>query len=111
MARAIFRSSLCNTDSNTVSPIPFSPANAVNPGDGKTYLTLTLHRRKAPAGVTYHVESSTDLAAWNEDAAHVTIGPPSDDGNGITETIIAHALPATDVVNTRQFLRCRTTLP
>ena len=100
-----------NTDPNTVNPIPFSAVNAINPGDGKTYLTLTFHRRKAPAGVTYHVESSTDLATWYEDAAHVAIGAPVDDGNGITETVIARALPAIDAANTRQFLRCRVTLP
>ncbi len=100
-----------NTDPNTISPIPFSAVNAINPGDGKTYLTLTLHRRKAPAGVTYHIESSTDLATWQEDATHVAIGAPADDGNGVTETIIARALPAIDLVNTRQFFRCRTTLP
>jgi hypothetical protein len=100
-----------NTDPNTPTPPPAAPVNVVDPNDGKTYLTLTIHRRKTPAGVTYHIESSPDLAAWFEDAAHVTLSAPVDDGNGITETIIARALPAIDQANPHEFLRCRVTLP
>ncbi len=100
-----------NTDPNTAGPPPFAPVNVVDPNDGKTYLTLTFHRRKAPAGVTYHVESSPDLTTWYEDAAHVVIGAPVDDGNGLTETVTARAFPALDPANLRLFLRCRVTLP
>ena len=100
-----------NTDPNTATPPPFAAVNTLDPNDGKTYLTITFHRRKAPAGITYHVESSPDLATWFEDAGHVSIGAPVDDGNGITETVTARALPAIDPANVRQFLRCRITLP
>jgi hypothetical protein len=100
-----------NTDPNTPAVAPHVQAPEFDPSDSQTYLTLTFHRRKAPAGVTYHVEVSSDLAAWHEGAGYVALGAPSDDGNGVTELVKARALAPIAAGTPQLFLRCRVTRP
>ena len=55
--------------------------------DANEHLTLSYRRRIGAPGVSYIVETSTDLNSWNSSAAHVEeIGIPSSNGDG-TETI------------------------
>jgi hypothetical protein len=100
-----------NTNPNSgVTAKPASIAAVVDPNDGKTYLTLTYTRRLPPRDVTYHVETSTDLATWSESAADIAELSSIDDGNGLTETVKARAKAAV-TPGLQCFLRLRVTQP
>lgn len=84
-----------------------------DPATGSSYLTLTYHRLKAPREFTCHLETADLLGAWTEDATRVTAeSVVTDDGNGLTETVKARALPAIGSATAgHQFLRLRVTNP
>ena len=86
------------------------PVAELNPADGKTYLTLTFHRRLAVFGVTAQAELSTDLQTWSRDPTLIQSSAPVDDGNGITETVTARAVVPMSQAP-RQFIRVKVTLP
>ena len=67
--------------------------------DGSTYLTLTFNRRATASGLTYTVESSTDLRAWTPVAGAVFT--PSDDSPVTYQDSVAMGAAP------RRFLRLR----
>ena len=99
-----------NTDPNAAGTVPFTPFTEVDPSDAKPYLTIIFHRRKTPTDITYHIESCSDLATWKEGAGFTQEISATDDGNGLTETVKARALPS--LQDTSQlYLHVRITKP
>ena len=69
---------------------------------------MTFSRWKEPNGVTYEMESSGDLNAWdNSNISIETVGPPVDNNDG-TETVTLRATVAPGLQ--RQFVRLKLTL-
>ena len=87
-----------------------APVAEVNPADGKTYLTLSFHRRLSAFGVTSQAEISIDLLTWSSDPALIQSLSPVADANGITELVKVRAVVPMNQAP-RQFLRIRVTMP
>ena len=82
-------------------------ATAINPADGKTYLTYTYRRRIGGGGMAYIVETTSDLMGWNSSGNDIQpIGAPVPNADGITETVTLRVLPSTDSASVR-FVRLR----
>ncbi len=65
----------------------FTGAMEIDPGDSQEHLVITFTRRKAPTDLDYLVQVTSDLANWTSGTGVVEeILPPTDDGNGVTET-------------------------
>jgi hypothetical protein len=96
-----------NSSASTAPATVFAEVDAI---DGKTYLTMTYTRRLPPRDVTYHVETSIDLAAWSEAAVDIAELSATDDGNAVTETVKARAKAAV-APGLPRFLRLRVTQP
>jgi hypothetical protein len=65
----------------------FTGAIETNPGDNQEHLFLTFTRRKAPTDIDYLLQVTSDLTNWTSGTGVVEeILPPTDDGNGVTET-------------------------
>jgi hypothetical protein len=84
-----------NVDPNAANALKQTSAvtgQVVNPGDGKSYLTVTFRRRVVPAGFSYFIEISPDLKVWtNAGAAAVLI---STEPEGVTELRTYRIQPA-----------------
>ena len=106
-----FLSFALNRDPKIAGPNPALPVSIQKDGvTGGSYLTLTYTRRKAPSGISYYVGASGDMLAWFEDSAHVQQVQVTDDGNGLSETVLTRAVPMLSSTN-QQFLRLRVTEP
>jgi hypothetical protein len=73
------------------------------------YLTLTYHRRIQPTDAEYVVSVSNDLLTWNMGPSYVQEISATDDGNSLTETVIAR-LTAPFPTLTKQFVTVRVRL-
>ena len=77
--------------------------------DGNDYLVFKYTRRKE-AGIAYELQVSEDLVSWQGGVAHVQNWEILDDGNGVTERVVARALqPLLD--SRRRFMRLVVTRP
>jgi len=74
--------------------------------DGQRYLTLTYRRRIGLADLTFAPEASSDLTAWN--SAECIVVSVTDDGNGLTETVVVRdTYPMAETP--KRFMRLRVT--
>jgi hypothetical protein len=95
------------SDTNSAKPAALFPEVAL---DGQTYLTIIYTRRLPPRDVTYHVETSTDLATWSESPLDIAELGATDDGNSLTQTVKTRATaPVTP--GAQRYLRLRVTQP
>jgi hypothetical protein len=78
----------------------------LNPTDGQQHFTLTYHRRLAPTDVAYAASVSSDLVNWQSGTNYVEEVQVTDDGNGLTETVIARVI-APFSTTTNQFVTVR----
>ncbi len=74
-----------------------SIGKAVNPADGKLYLTFSYRRLINGGGISYVVETSTDLVSWTPAGNNAEeVAPPVSVGDGITELETVRIKPALD---------------
>jgi dienelactone hydrolase len=85
-------------------------AQEVHSADGATYLTYTYRRRTDAPWLSYTVEVSTDLMAWNSGADFSELAAdPAPTGDGVTETVTVRVLPALNSGSDRRFVRLQIT--
>ena len=86
-------------------------SQAVNPADGKTYLTYSYRRRldAAALNMTYTVQTSTDLGTWTSNISDIEpiIAIPT--GDGVTETVTVRIKPPLNTPNMKKFVRVQVT--
>jgi CotH kinase protein/Lamin Tail Domain len=70
------------------------PTAATITAGGETYLTLSYRRQKAALDLTYIVESSENLSAW--DPATEMQSYPTDNGDGTETVVIRDSMPSTN---------------
>lgn len=80
------------------------PAGSVTLDSGSRYLTLTVPRRNKRSDVSYVVEFSSDLSAWNSGAGHSVTLQDAD-----TQLVVRDATPMTAAA--RRFARLKVTAP
>jgi len=104
-----------NLDPNTPDNVPTTLTTPGAPDvttvqdGGETYLAITYTRRIESSSLNEQVETSTDLAIWDDTEAAITpFGPAIPHANGITEYVIKrHTTPLT--TPSIQFLRVKIT--
>ncbi|BCU78751.1 hypothetical protein llg_34660 [Luteolibacter sp. LG18] len=101
---------LGSNPSDSASRPGITGANTVDPNDGKKYLNLTFHRHLGMVDSTCHVETTTDLVHWNEGGGYTVVGSPVNDGNGLTETVVAKVAAPVDATD-KTFIRLRVSQP
>ena len=85
-------------------------AIAINPADNHRYLTFTYARRIDAPWLSYVVEVSENLSAWNfGSAVGEQVGLPIPTGDGITEWVTVRVLPAMGPGNAARFARLSVT--
>ena len=78
---------------------------------GQRHLTFSYRRLISnPSGVEYHLETTTDLTAWQPAGASVEELSVQPTGDGVTETVTVRLLPAMSP-SAATFLRVRVELP
>lgn len=82
-------------------------STAINPADGKRYLTLTYRRRldAAANGLTYSVQTSTDLINWTTNSPDIELISTTASGDGITELVTVRIKPPLDDPGVKKFAR------
>jgi hypothetical protein len=91
-----------NLDPRVISH-PGLPRAFVGNVDGQDYLHVQYTRRNPPAGVTYLLQSSTDLFSWNTSPGSFTPVSVSDNNDGTSLVTLRLQTPITDV--TQSFVR------
>lgn len=86
-----------------------STSTAINSADGKLYLTLTYRRRldAAANGLTYHVQTSTDLVNWTANGVDVEAISTTPVGDGISELVLVRVKPPLSDSGAKKFVRVR----
>lgn len=86
-------------------------SKAINPADGKDYLTFTYRRRldAAALNMTYTVQTSTDLGIWTSNIADIEPISTTPTGDGVTETVTVRIKPPMDTPNMKKFVRVQVT--
>jgi hypothetical protein len=88
---------------------PVTTAEAINPADGKRYLTLTYRRRIIPAGVAYAVETTSDLTTWTPNGPDIEPISISPAGDGLTELVTVRIKPPLEDEGAKKFVRVEVT--
>jgi hypothetical protein len=102
-------------DSNPVTPgmtqIPLA-RTAVNPADGKPYMTFTYRRRTGASGLVYTVQVSETLGSWISGPTETEeIGSTANPG-GDSETVLVRIKPALNTPGKpRKFARLQVVTP
>lgn len=88
-----------------------STATAINPADGKLYLTLTYRRRldAASNGLTYAVQTSTDLITWTTNGPDIEPISTTPTGDSTTELVTVRIKPPLDGSSAKKFVQVRVT--
>ena len=86
-------------------------STAINPADGKRYLNLTYRKRldAAANGLTYSVQTSTDLINWTANGPDVEAVSTSPSGDGITELVTVRIKPPLEDADVKKFGQVRVT--
>jgi len=95
-----------NPMANGVSGLPVGAVMAIG---GTNYLTLTYTQDIFAADITYVPEVSGDLQTWNSGLGYVAPVSVTNNGDGVTETIIVQDL--TPMGSAPRFIRLRVTRP
>jgi hypothetical protein len=74
---------------------------------GDKYLTMQFRRRIQRAGLSYVVETSNNLAQWDNTGAAVQEMSSTPTGDGVTETVAVRVTPAMNASNPKGFVRLR----
>ncbi|MBX7210869.1 MAG: M36 family metallopeptidase [Verrucomicrobiaceae bacterium] len=96
------------TNSTDLLPIV---SDAIKPGDGKHYPTISYRRRITPGTLNYALQSSPDLTTWTTipGVNLEQVGAPVATGDGITEVVTFRVLPAIDDSPAPRFVRLSVT--
>jgi len=96
---------------NGTAGLPFA-TTAPNPADSRTYLIFNYRRIIGGGGLTYIVESSTDLAGWTSLTSDLEEISATPDIDGVTEDVQVRLHPSLDTSSTQaKFIRLRVTAP
>ncbi|WP_294231469.1 M36 family metallopeptidase [Prosthecobacter sp.] len=77
-------------------------------GSGEKYLCMQFRRRIQRAGLSYIVETSSNLSTWDDTGANVIEKSVVPTGDGITETVTVRVTPAMNLGGAK-FVRLRVT--
>ncbi len=77
-------------------------------GSGQRFLCLQYRRRIQRAGLTYVIETSSDLLTWDDTGASIVEKSIVPTGDGITETVTVRVTPAIELGGAK-FVRLRVT--
>ena len=82
-------------------------STSVKPADGENYLTISYRRRITPGGLSYQLESSTDITTWTAIPPEnlEQTGAPVPTGDGITEVVTFRVAPSMDDSPVPRFVR------
>ncbi len=86
------------------------PVQGTTNVDGNDYLTLTYTRVTAATDISYVVEVSGDLVAWNSGPSYTATVSVTDNPDGITQTVVVRDLVPMDSATSR-FIRLKITQP
>lgn len=82
------------------------PELAINPADNQRYLTFTYARRTDAPWLSYAIEVSENLNAWNVGSGMTEeVGVPIPAGDGVSEFVTVRVLPALGPGNAVRFAR------
>lgn len=84
-------------------------STAINPADGKRYLTLTYRKLINDAGLTYRVQTSSDLVTWTSNGIDVEPISTAPAGDGITEFVTVRIKPPLEDPGAKKFVRVEVT--
>jgi len=94
----------------SVAALP-QTSTQVDGSTGQTHLTFSYRRLLSnPSGVQYHLETTTDLTAWQPAGASAEELQAVPTGDGITETVTVRILPAM-TPGVAKFVRVRVEVP
>ncbi|WP_395753592.1 M36 family metallopeptidase [Prosthecobacter sp.] len=95
----------------TANPRSMLPATTLQT-DGTTgdkYLTMQFRRRIQRTGLSYTVETSSNLATWDKTGANVQVMSSTPTGDGVTENVTIRVTPAMSTSNPSKFVRLTVT--
>ncbi|WP_395741241.1 M36 family metallopeptidase [Prosthecobacter sp.] len=95
----------------TANPRSMLPAATLQT-DGTTgdkYLTMQFRRRIQRTGLSYTVETSSNLATWDNTGASVQVMSSTPTGDGVTENVTIRVTPAMSPSNPSKFVRLTVT--
>lgn len=95
----------------TANPRAMLPAATLQsePGTGDKYLTMQFRRRIQRAGISYTIETSSNLATWDNTGASVQEVGTVPTGDGTTEVVTIRVTPAMSGANPTKFVRLSVT--
>lgn len=95
----------------TANPQSMLPAATVqtDAGSGDKYLTMQFRRRIQRAGLSYTVETSSNLSTWDNTGASVQEVGTVPTGDGATELVTIRVTPAMTGSNPKKFVRLSVT--
>lgn len=93
-----------NPNANSAGGLPTTSA-AINPADGLTYLLFHYLRRTGAPSLSYTVQVSDTLGAWQSGPAVTQEVSATASGDGVTEIVTVRVLPAVSAGNARRFVR------
>ncbi len=94
-----------STNANDMLPAAITETDS---GSGQRFLCLEYRRRIQRAGLTYVVETCSDLATWDDTGASVVEKSVVPTGDGVTETVTVRVTPAMSLGGAK-FVRLRVT--
>jgi hypothetical protein len=84
-------------------------STAINPADGKRYLTLTYRKRLNATGLTYTVQTSSDLTTWTPNGPDIEPITTTPAGDGLTELVTVRIKPPLEDEGAKKFVRVEVT--
>lgn len=86
---------------------------AINPADGRRYLILSYRRRldAGTVGLTYTVQTSSNLVAWTSNGTDVEAIGNAPTGDGITELVTVRIKPSVEALGQKKFARVTVSKP
>ncbi|OYW28701.1 MAG: hypothetical protein B7Z47_05560 [Chthoniobacter sp. 12-60-6] len=95
----------------TANPRSMLPSATLQtePGSGDKYLTMQFRRRIQRAGLSYTIETSSNLATWDNTGASVQEVGTVPTGDGTTEVVTIRVTPAMSGGNPKKFVRLSVT--
>ncbi|MBX7210688.1 MAG: dienelactone hydrolase family protein [Verrucomicrobiaceae bacterium] len=93
-----------NPNANSAGGLPTTSA-AINPADGLAYLLFHYIRRTGTPSLSYTVQVSDTLGAWQSGPAVTQEVSATASGDGVTEIVTVRILPAISASNARRFVR------
>ena len=100
-----------NPQQNETAKLPFTTTEQ-NPADSQTYLIFNYRRIIGGGGLTYIVESSTELTSWTSSASDLEELSAMPDVDGVTEDVQVRLHPPLNTPSAgNKYIRLRVTAP